>query len=211
MNKIKTFIIDDHDIVLQGLKKILNREADIVVVGEAQTGHDAIRNIRTMELDVVIQDVSLPDMDGLELLSQIIRIKPDLQVLIYTMFEEDPLAIPYLKAGAKGFLTKRDPSHLLLDGVRQVYKQKKFFTQKVGEILMNSWINDSDKPLHACLSDREFSVFCLISSGKTVTEIAKELSISKATVSVYRRRILDKMQLKTNASLMRYAIENKII
>ncbi|MEO5350335.1 MAG: response regulator transcription factor [Magnetococcus sp. YQC-3] len=211
MNNIKIFLIDDHDIVLHGLKKIFNKESDIVVVGEALCGRDAINKIRSTDVDVVIQDVSLPDMDGLELLNQILRLKPELPVLIYTMFDENPLAIPYLKAGAKGFLTKRDSSDLLVAGIRQVHSGKKFITSKVSEILLDGWMNESNEPSHTSLSNREFTVFCMISSGKTITQISDELAIAKATVSIYRKRILDKMGLKTNAALMRYAIENKII
>jgi two-component system invasion response regulator UvrY len=211
MSMIRVFMIDDHEIVLQGLKKVLQKAQDIQVVGEAQSGREALRKIRTLEVDIVIQDISLPDMDGLEMLKQLIRVKADLQVLIYTMFEEDPLAIHYLKAGAKGFLTKKDPSVKLIEGIRQIHTHKKFITPKVGEVLLNHWQNDDEKQSHVLLSSREFTVFCLISSGKTITEIAQELSIAKATVSTYRRRILEKMGLKTSAALMHYAIEHKIV
>ncbi|MBF0098639.1 MAG: response regulator transcription factor [Magnetococcales bacterium] len=211
MSTIRVFLIDDHEIVLQGLKKILQKAHDIQVVGEAQSGREALRKIRSLEVDIVVQDVALPDMDGLEVLKQLIRIKADLQILIYTMHEEDPLAIHYMRAGAKGFLTKKDPSAKLIEGIRQIHTNKKFITAKVGELLLDNWQNDKEKQSHTQLSSREFTVFCLISSGKTITEIAEELSLAKATVSTYRKRILDKMGLKSSAAMMHYAIEHKIV
>lgn len=208
---IKVFLVDDHVIVREGLKKVLNREPGIVVVAEAGTGREAVKKIRAMDVDVVILDISLPDMEGIEVLNRILKIKPDLAVLIYTMYEEDPLAIPYLKAGAKGYLTKGDPSKFLVDGIRKVADNKKYVTQKVGELLLNSWQESSETQPHVTLSSREFSVFRLIAAGKTVTEIAGELSIATATVSTYRKRILEKMNLPSNNAIMRYAMEHKII
>jgi two-component system, NarL family, invasion response regulator UvrY len=207
---ISIFLVDDHEIVREGLKKVLQREPDLRIIGEAGTGKEAVKKIRDFAVDVVILDISLPDIEGIEVLSRIIKIKPDLPVLIYTMHVEDPLAAPYLKAGAKGFLTKGDPSELLINAIRHVHTKQNFITQKVGEVLLNSWQQGEDTLPHNTLSNREFTVFRLLSSGSTITQIADQLTLAKATICTYRKRILDKMGLKTNAALMHYAVKNNL-
>ncbi|MBF0383537.1 MAG: response regulator transcription factor [Magnetococcales bacterium] len=207
---IRVFLVDDHEIVREGLKKVLNRQSDIKVIGYADSGQDAIRRIRSTDVDVVILDITLPDLDGLEVLNRILGMKNELSVLIYTMHEEDPLAIPFLKAGAKGFLTKGDSTALLIEGIRQVNKNKKYITPRVGEVMLENWQQCAGLPSHNTLTNREFTVFRLLASGKNITTIAKELSIAKSTVCTHRKRILDKMGLENNASLMRYAIERNI-
>ncbi|MBF0184666.1 MAG: response regulator transcription factor [Magnetococcales bacterium] len=208
---IRVFLIDDHEVLREGLKKILSRQHDILVVGEAGSGREAVRALRSLEVDVIILDITLPDSDGLEVLNRILGLKQDVSVLVYTMHEEIPLAIPFLKAGAKGFLSKVAPSKTLIEGIRQVYKKKKFLTPQVGEALLQSWQQGETPLTHSALSNREFTVFRLLASGKMVTEIATELGVTKSTVSTHRRNILEKMGLKSTSSLMRYAIEHKLI
>jgi DNA-binding NarL/FixJ family response regulator len=208
---IKVFIADDHAIVREGLKQILAETRDIVVAGEAENGLDAIKLFRKSECQVMLLDISLPDRNGIEVLKQIKKEKPELAVLMLSMHREDQYAIRALKAGAGGYLTKQSAPKELVTAIRQVAGGLKYISAALAQELANHVGEDHEAPLHDTLSDREYQTLTMIASGKTVGVIAKELSLSVKTVSEYRARLLVKMKLKNSAELTHYAIKNQLI
>jgi two-component system invasion response regulator UvrY len=208
---IKTIIADDHSIVREGLKQILNETNDVSVSGEAKNGMELLEELRRQKFDVVVLDISMPGINGLDALKQIKIINPDLPVLVLSMHPEEQYAIRVLKAGASGYLTKESASEELLNAIRRIASGRKYVSPSLAEKLAVELDVDREKPLHETLSDREYQVLCMIASGRTVKEIAGELSLSVKTVSTYRSRILDKMHMANNAQLTYYAIENDLV
>jgi two-component system invasion response regulator UvrY len=208
---IRVFIADDHAIVREGLKQILAEQRDIVVAGEAETGLDAVKLFRKSRCNVLLLDISLPDRNGIEVLKQIKSEKPELAVLMLSMHREDQYAIRSLKAGAAGYLTKQSAPRELVSAIRQVADGQRYVSPALAQVLAAQIGEDHETPPHESLSDREYQTLTLIASGKTVGEIAKELSLSVKTVSEYRARLLSKMKLKTSAELTHYAIRNQLI
>ncbi|NYE61345.1 DNA-binding NarL/FixJ family response regulator [Duganella sp. 1224] len=208
---IKVFIADDHAIVREGLKQILAETRDIVVAGEAENGLDAVKLFRKSECQVLLLDISLPDRNGIEVLKQIKKEKPELAVLMLSMHREDQYAIRSLKAGAAGYLTKQSAPKELVTAIRQVAGGLKYISAALAQELANHVGDDHEAPPHETLSDREYQTLTMIASGKTVGMIAKELSLSVKTVSEYRARLLVKMKLKNSAELTHYAIKNQLI
>ena len=208
---IRVFIADDHAIVREGLKQILAEQRDIVVAGEAENGLDAIRLFRKSRCHVMLLDISMPDRNGIEVLKQIKQERPDLAVLMLSMHREDQYAIRALKAGAAGYLTKQSAPRELVTAIRQVAGGQKYVSATLAQALASQVGTDHDAPPHDALSDREFQTLTMIASGKTVSEIARELSLSVKTVSEYRARLLAKMNLKTSADLTHYAIRNQLV
>ncbi|MFC5547995.1 response regulator [Massilia aerilata] len=208
---IRVFIADDHAIVRAGLKQIIAEERDISVVGEAETGLDAIKLFRKSRCNVLLLDISLPDRNGIEVLKQIKDDKPELAVLMLSMHREDQYAIRSLKAGASGYLTKQSAPRELVGAIRQVASGQRYVSAQLAQVLAAQIGEDHDKPAHENLSDREYQTLMMIASGKTVSEIARDLSLSVKTISEYRSRLLAKMNLKTSAELTHYAIRNQLI
>ena len=208
---IRVFIADDHAIVREGLKQILAEQRDIVVAGEAETGLDAVKLFRKSRCNVVLLDISLPDRNGIEVLKQIKSEQPDLAVLMLSMHREDQYAIRSLKAGAAGYLTKQSAPKELVNAIRQVAGGQRYVSAQLAQVLAAQLGENHEAPAHETLSDREYQTLTLIASGKTVSEIARELSLSVKTVSEYRSRLLAKMKLKTSAELTHYAIRNQLI
>ena len=208
---IKVLIADDHAIVRQGLKQILTETPDMMVAGEASSGAEAIEKIRAEDWGVVLLDISMPGKTGVDTLKQIKEEKPKLPVLVLSMYPEDQYAIRLLKAGASGYLTKESAPELLVAAIRRVAEGRKYISPSLAEMLAHEVGGDSEKPLHKTLSDREYQIFCTIASGKTVSDIAAELSLSVKTVSTYRARVLEKMKMKNNAELTYYAIKNHLV
>lgn len=208
---IRVFIADDHAIVREGLKQILAEQRDIVVAGEAENGLDAIKLFRKSRCHVMLLDISMPDRNGIEVLKQIKQERPDLAVLMLSMHREDQYAIRALKAGAAGYLTKQSAPRELVTAIRQVASGQKYVSATLAQALASQVGTDHDAPPHDALSDREFQTLTMIASGKTVSEIARELSLSVKTVSEYRARLLAKMNLKTSAELTHYAIRNQLV
>jgi len=208
MNKrIRVMIADDHAIVRQGLRQILSDTEDMEVAGEACNGVEALRLSREGEWDVVLMDVSMPDRNGIDALKLIRKEQPRLPVLILSMYPEEQYAIRALKAGAAGYLTKQSAPDLLVTAIRQVASGKKYVSASLAMELADAITDDTDRPLHERLSDREYQTLCMIASGKTLTEIAEELNLSVKTVSVYRARLLEKMRLRNNAELTHYGLK----
>lgn len=205
---IRVLIADDHAIVRQGLRQILSDTADLTVAGEAENGVQAVQLVRSGEWDVVLMDVSMPDRNGIDALKIIKKEFPRLPVLIVSMYPEEQYAIRALKAGAAGYLTKQSAPELLVTAIRQVASGKKYVSPSLAEELANAIGEDSERPPHEKLSDREYQTLCMIASGKTPTEIAEALNLSVKTVSVYRARLLEKMNLRNNAELTHYGLKH---
>lgn len=205
---IRVLIADDHAIVRQGLRQILSDTPDLTVSGEAENGVHAVQMVRAGEWDVVLMDVSMPDRNGIDALKLIKKEFPRLPVLILSMYPEEQYAIRALKAGAAGYLTKQSAPELLVTAIRQVASGKKYVSPSLAEELANAIGDDSERPPHEKLSDREYQTLCMIASGKTPAEIAEALNLSVKTVSVYRARLLEKMNLRNNAELTHYGLKH---
>jgi len=209
---IRVLIADDHAIVRQGLRQILTDTPDMEVGGEAANGFEALQKIRSEgPWDVMLLDVSMPGKNGIDTLKQARDECPRLPVLVLSMYPEDQYAVRLLKAGAAGYLTKESAPEQLVSAIRTVAAGRKYISPGVAELLAGEISRDSEQPLHAALSDREFEILRLIASGMTPTDIAAQLRLSVKTVSTYRVRLLAKMQLKNNAELTHYAVKNGLV
>ena len=206
----KIFIADDHVLILEGLKKILREESDMIVVGEAQSAAEILERIGKTDCDILLLDLSLPDRPGLEVLKEVKKRLPHLHVLILSMYSEDAFAVRALKAGADGYLTKDGAADELVVALRKVASGRKYLSEALSQKLAFDVADGSGRAPHEDLSDREFQVLRMIGSGKTVTQIAGELDVSVSTVNTHRMHILEKMGMHTNAELMHYAMENKL-
>jgi two-component system invasion response regulator UvrY len=208
---LKILIADDHAIVRQGLKQIVTETRDMTVAGEASNGQELLNKIREGEYDVVVLDITMPVRDGMDVLRQLRSEKPRLPVLMLSIHPEEQYALRALRAGASGYLTKESAPDELVVAIRKVSSGGKYISASLAEKLAFELEFGHEQALHEVLSDREYQVLCLIASGKTVTEIAQELSLSEKTISTYRSRILEKMNMKNNAELTYYAIKNQLI
>ena len=208
---IRILIADDHSVVRKGLRQILLEGFPTADIEEVPDAEEMIRKIMQQEFNVVISDLSMPGRSGLEALSQIKQINPKLPVLILSIHPEEQYALRVLKAGASGYLSKDMAPDELVNAVQRVMMGKKYITASIAEKLASVLDNDSGRSPHENLSDREFSVLKMLAAGKSVSEIAETLFLSVTTVSTYRSRILTKMNMKNNADLTLYSIENKLI
>jgi len=208
---IRIIIADDHAIVRAGLKQFLAAEKDMVVTGEAADGMETLACVRKAECDVVLLDISMPGKNGIDTLRQLKRSRPELPVLILSAYSEEQFAVSLLRAGANGYISKETASEQLVAAIRTVIGGGKYVSPGVAQVLVSDLSSDSDKPPHATLSKREFQIFYRLASGESVSKIAEELFLSVKTVSTYRARILEKMQMSSNANLTYYAVKNKII
>ncbi len=205
---IRVLVADDHPVVHEGLKKMFEKVHGIRVTGEASTGEEVLNEIEQNNYDLVLLDISMPDKSGLEILKELKRKRPDLQVLILSIHGEEQYAIRALKAGAAGYLTKKSVPDELIKAVQKISQGGKYITASLAEKMASYLEKDARKLPHETLSDREFQIMCLIAKGKIRKEIAEELSLSVDTISTYRARILEKMKLKRTVELINYA--NKI-
>ncbi len=208
---IKVLITDDHAIVRLGLKQILAETSDIVVSGEAENADQLLRLLPKHTCNVLILDINLPGRSGFDILKEIKALRPELPILIHSMHAEDQFAVRILKAGASGYITKESAPQELIKAIRKVHSGGRYVSSGLGEKLALDLLRNDDKAPHEILSDREYQVMYLIASGKMAKEIASELSLSVKTVSTYRTRVLEKMQLKSNADLTSYAIRNNLV
>lgn len=208
---IRVLIADDHAILRRGLCQIISDAQDMTVTGEAENSAEAMKLVRENAFDVVLLDISMPDRNGMDTLKLIKQERPRLPVLMLSTHPENQYAVRALRSGAAGYLTKQSAPAQLVTAIRQVTQGKKYVTPSVAEELANHVLRDSDQPNHNELSNREYQTMCLIASGRTLSEIAVQLSLSVKTVSVYRARVLEKLQLKNNAELTHYAIKNNLV
>lgn len=209
-NQLKIFIADDHLLIREGLKKLLLYETDLKIVGEADNPDDTISFITQNDVDILILDINLPGKSGLDTLKQLKVFKPDLHVLILSMYPEEQYAERSLKAGAAGYLTKESATDELINAIRKVAKGGKYISNKLAEKLIFRKNYENELP-HESLSDREFQVLKLMAKGKQQVEIANALNLSTSTINTYRSRILEKLGLKTNAELIHYALDNNLV
>lgn len=208
---IRMLIADDHAIVRKGLKQLILEEYPGAQLEEVDDAESLMSKIMDGNWDIVICDLSMPGRSGLDALRQIKQSYPSTPVLIMSMHPEDQYALRVLKAGASGYLGKENIHEDIVKAIRTVLLGKKYITASVAEKLAQAFEDDQEKSSHEKLSDREFDVFKLLASGKAVSDIAEQLSLSVTTVSTYRARVLEKMQLKSNADLTRYALNNNLI
>lgn len=211
MRVLKVLIADDHPVVREGLKQILARVDDITVTGEASTGQEVLEQVRKKNFDVVVLDIFMPQRSGLDILEELKKEKPGMGILILSVYPEERFALRLLKRGASGYLTKASAADELVEAIRTIARGKRYITTSLAEKLAFDLIENTEKPLHEKLSDREFQVMCLIGRGKSLKEIADQLFISTKTVSTYRARILDKMKMKTNAEIIRYCLDKELV
>jgi DNA-binding NarL/FixJ family response regulator len=206
---MRILIADDHPIFRAGLKETLAKDPGVESIGEADDGHKAVELARKKRWDVVVLDIMMPGRDGLEVLQELRRERPKLPVLILSAHPEDQLALRLLKAGAAGYLTKQKAPEVLLTAIRKVVSGGKYINESLAEKVVFAF--ESEKPPHETLSNREYQVMRMIASGKTIQKIGKELFLSVRTVSTYRARILEKMNMNSNAEIIRYAVDHKLI
>ena len=208
---IRVLIADDHAVVRHGLRQILEETSDIVVGGEACNGGEVIEKVRARVGDVLVLDLSMPGRTGLDILKEIKQERPTLPVIVLSMHSEEQYATRVLKAGASGYLPKESAPETFINAIRKVYGGGRYISAAQAEKLTCFFDNIPDHPLHEALSDREYEVLRLISSGETVSQIAGQMHLSVKTVSTYRTRLLEKMRMKTNAELTHYAIRNRLV
>jgi DNA-binding NarL/FixJ family response regulator len=208
---IKILIADDHPIVRKGLKQILSEESDMGVFGEAQNSQELLELVRKQDWDIVILDITMPGRGGIDVLKELKHERPKLPVLMLSVHPEDQYAVRALKAHASGYMTKDSAPEELVKAIKKILRGGKYISSTLAEKLAFDLGTETEKPLHETLSDREYQVLLMIASGKTVSEIAEELSLSVKTIDTYRARILEKMKMKNNAELMHYAIKNNLV
>ena len=207
---IKVIVVDDHPVVRRGLKQIIEDEPDMEVAGEAINAGECFSLVRKTDCTLVVLDITLPDRNGFDVLKQLKYEHPNLPILILSVHSEDQYGLRFIKAGASGYLMKEGAPEELVSAIRKVNAGGKYVSASLAEKLV-SHLDAFDKPPHENLSNREFQILCLIAEGKTPKGIADELCISEKTVSTYRSRIMEKMEISTNSGLTRYALENHLV
>jgi two-component system, NarL family, invasion response regulator UvrY len=207
---VRVLIADDHAIFLEGLKQVIDKTANFTVEGEAGNGQEVLTMIRDHEYDLLVLDISLPGRSGLDVLKEIKSLRPKLPILILSMHPEEQYAMRALKSGASGYLTKGSSSQELIEAMQKISLGKKYVSGSIAELLACR-LGSDHRPLHERLSDREYQVMCLIAAGVPPKKISHDLMVGIKTVNTYRARILEKMEMKCNADLTRYAIECNLI
>lgn len=208
---IKVFIVDDHEIIRQGLKMILKAETDIQVVGEASNGEEALAKIRKTEIDIMLLDMNMPGRNGIDLLGDIKALKPKMNILVLSIHPEDKFALRTLKSGASGYLCKDTALEELVVAIRRIHTKGRYISTNLAEQLAFDVIVDTSSPAHDTLSNREREILIKLASGEKVKDIAVELNLSVSTVFTYRLRIFEKLKVTNNVELTHYAIDNKLI
>jgi DNA-binding NarL/FixJ family response regulator len=208
---LRILLVDDHAIVRQGVRQLLLNHAVAREVVEADSGAQALASLDIDPFDIVLLDISLPDINGVEVLKRIKRRQPRTPVMMFSMYREDQYAVRSLKAGASGYLSKTVTAAQMIEAIRQVAAGRKYVSPALAEALADYVSFDSDQLPHEKLSDREYQTLCMLASGKRLTDIAHALSLSVKTVSVYRARLLEKMKLNNNAELTFYVMSNRLV
>ena len=207
---LRVVVVDDHAVVREGLKRIISESPNMSVAGEASGGNEAIEVVNKTPCDAVVLDITMPDRSGMDVLKQIHNENPRLPVIVLSIHSEDQYAIRSLRAGAAGYLTKETAPAKLIEAIRKVVRGGKYVSPSLAEKLVFDLDREGKQP-HELLSDREYQVLCMIASGKTVSVIATDLKLSVKTVSTYRARILEKLDMANNAELTRYAIKAGLV
>ena len=208
---IKVLLADDHAIVREGLKEILLRHMESVECGEAENAEQVLTQVREHPWDLLILDITMPGRSGLDILADLKQLRPELPVLVLSMLPEDQFGKRVLKAGAFGYLKKESAPEELIQAIRKVLSGGRYVSPALAEKIVLDLNDGANLPLHEGLSAREFEILVMLGSGKTVSQIAEELHLSVTTISTYRARILEKMNMSTTAELMRYAFRNHLV
>ncbi len=211
MNTIRICIVDDHPIVLMGLKQIVSEESDMSVIGEASNIADLFKILDEKEFDILILDLNLPGRSGFDTIKEIKSIKPDLPILILSMYDEDLYGLRCLREGASGYLKKSSATEELVKAIRIVCSGRKYLSQSLTEKLIDTSIEQKDQSKLSRLSNREMEVLRRIAIGQSIEDIARDMYLSPATIYTYRNRILEKLNLKSNVEITQFAIINKLI
>jgi len=207
---LKVLIADDHPVIRRGVKQILSEDMINVHFGEAANAKEALAKINSKVWDILILDINLPDMNGLEVLRQVKLLKSDLPVLILTVMDEDQIAVRVLKAGASGFMTKDTIPEELVAAVKKIQSGARYVSASLAEKLVFNMYDDNEKPPHYKLSDREYQVLCMIGIGGTIKQIADKLYLSEQTIRTYRMRIFEKMNMQTDAEIIHYTVKHSL-
>jgi two-component system invasion response regulator UvrY len=207
----KILIADDHPAVRAGIRQLLKDDSSVTEIGEAGSGDETIACLQSGHWDMLILDINMPGRSGLDVLRNVRASFPDTKVLVLSGFSERQYGLSAIKAGASGYLPKECAPQDLLTATRAIMKGRRYVSSQMAEMLISDPKSDSDQPLHSCLSQREFQIFYKIAAGRAVSAIGRELSLSVKTVSTYRSRILQKMNLQTNADITTYALRNSLI
>ncbi|MBF0158577.1 MAG: response regulator transcription factor [Magnetococcales bacterium] len=208
---LKVFLTDDHALLREGLKRLLEKDHELVVAGESGKGQETLRWLGRNPCDLLILNLNLPDIDGLQVLQQVRQRHPNLPVLILTMYMDNTMATRLLKAGAAGYVTKTAPTEVIVAAIRRVAKGGHYLDPDLAADMAEK-ISTGSPPLpHEQLSNREFTVLLKISSGYSISEIASMLHLAPSTVSTYRTRVLEKMNKTSNAELVRYVIDHQLL
>jgi len=208
---MKILLADDHAVVRQGLKLILADHFKKAVFGQARNATEALFRITKEHWDVLVLDITMPGRSGLEILQDVKRLRPKLPVLVLSMHPEDQFAVRMLKAGAGGYMTKESADEELVGAIQKVVSGGRYISPSLAERMASYLSVDVQKAPHERLSDREFQVLRMIASGKTVSQIGLELSLSVKTISTYRARVLEKMDMKNSAELTHYAVQHNLV
>lgn len=208
---ISVVLADDHSLIREGIKKVLVRQPDLEVVCEAGTAQEVLDFLAKRQANIIVMDINLPGMSGLDALKYVKKLAPAVHVLMLSMYPEDRFAIRALKAGAAGYLTKGSAAEELIAAIKKVSAGKRYVSAATAEMLAEELSAPGEKLPHETLSDREFQIFMMIVQGKSMKEVSRELVLSVNTVNTYRARILEKMKMSSVQDLMRYAFDNKLI
>jgi len=208
---IKILLADDHPIIIKGLKIIIEEEDDMKVTGEARNGNEALDLMRKNDYDIAILDITMPKKTGVEVIEEMKYLKKKIPVLVLSVHPEDQFAMRVLKTGAKGYMTKESAPENIVDAIKKIIIGGKYISPTLAEKILSDINSDSDEAPHETLSNREFQIIVMIASGKTLKEIAEELNLNIKTISTYRQRILEKMNMTSNSELTRYVLDNKLM
>ena len=207
----KILIVDDHYLIREGLKKILEKESDVNIIGELKKGADVCEFIKQNDCDIIILDINLPDRNGLDILKDVKVINPETFVLMLSILPEEQFAVRAIRAGASGYITKDGAPDELIKAIKRIKNGRRYVSEELADKLAFELSSKSDKILHETLSDREFQILLLLGSGKSSREIAQILSLSSSTVNTYKSRIFAKMEMKTLSQLIHYVITNDLL
>lgn len=207
---IRILLVDDHPVARQGIRTVLTDRVKDAVVGEAPDAPSALKQVQSGEWDLVITDISLPGMSGLELIKEVHRSRPDLPTLVLSVHPASQFARRALSAGASGYLTKDAEFEEFVSAIEHARRGRRYVSRDTADLLARRAVS-LDRTPHDTLSDREYQVLRMLGSGRTISDIARDLGLSVKTISTYRGRVLDKLGMKSNAELMRYAIENQLL
>lgn len=208
---IRILVADDHKMFRKGLKQVLEYDREIAVTGEASSGYEVLDQVGKNDYDVLLLDIAMPGLNGLDTLKQLRSLRPKLRVIVVSMYPEQQYAARAIKAGASGYLTKESDTEELIGAIKKVFRGGKYISSSIAEKLLFDLEPDSGRAPHLDLSDREYQILCMIARGSKVSEIAEELFLSVKTVSTYRCRILEKMKMKSNAELINYVLKHQLI